>query len=374
MKATKDSANLDVLRAIAVMCVFFAHLLHWSRGGIYTQFQWHLSQVGVLMFFVHTSLVLMFSLERTRLDGQDLFFSFYTRRAFRIYPLSVICVLLIYFIHYRPEMPLLYQSWTHKELLANLTLTQNLFHAHNLLPVLWTLPLEVQMYLFLPFLFIGFRSRSVRPVLLLWLASIPLALLQARYAVRLSVFSFAPCFLAGVISWRLHAPKRDTLPGWLWPACIAAVSLIWFCADRRHEMYFRWVFCLVLGLTIPFFAEVSSASVRAVANVIAKYSYGVYLSHTTAMTIGFVLLRNRLAQWSVFLIMATALPFLIYHLIEHPGIQAGKQIAKWLWDSPARVSHSDPEPLTSSRHHPMPGPTGAEEPGVPGSGPPLTQE
>src|SRR5208337_3246227 len=155
---------------------------------------------------------------------------------------------------------LLYHVWIHKELLANLTLTQNLLHTTNILGGLWSFPLEVQMYFFLPFLFIGFRSRSVRPVLLLWLASIPLALLQARYAGRLSVFSYAPCFLAGIISWRLHAPKRDRLPGWLWPVCIAAVSLIWFSGDRQHHMYFRWVFCLVLGVTIPFFAEISFAS------------------------------------------------------------------------------------------------------------------
>src|SRR5271166_5404081 len=53
MKPTKDSANLDVLRAIAVMCVFFSHLFHFSRGGE-TEFGWHLGQLGVLMFFVHT--------------------------------------------------------------------------------------------------------------------------------------------------------------------------------------------------------------------------------------------------------------------------------------------------------------------------------
>ena len=347
MKATRDSANLDVLRAIAVMCVFLAHLLNFSQGGVHTDLQWHFGQVGVLMFFVHTSLVLMFSLERTRLAGPALFSSFYIRRAFRIYPLSVVCVLLIYFIHYRPEIPLAYHFWTVKQLLANLTLTQNLFGQHNLLIVLWSLPLEVQMYLFLPFLFVGLRLRSVGPALLLWLVSIPLAILQARYAVRLDVFSYAPCFLAGVISWRLHARTRDRLPGWLWPPCIAAVSMIWFFGNRQHEMYFRWLFCLVLGFTIPFFAEISFASVRAVANTIAKYSYGIYLSHTAAMTVGFVLLRNRFAQWSVSLALAVVLPLLMYHLIEHPGIQAGKRITDWLWRSPARPSlvHSEPEPL-----------------------------
>jgi peptidoglycan/LPS O-acetylase OafA/YrhL len=104
-------------------------------------------------------------------------------------------------------------------------------------------------------------------------------------------------------------------------------------------MYFRWVFCLILGITIPFFAEISFTSARVVANTIAKYSYGIYLTHTTAMTIGFLLLRNHLAQWLVFLALATALPLLMFHLIEHPGIQAGKKIANWLWDSPHTSFH-----------------------------------
>ena len=322
MKARQDSANLDVLRAVAVMCVFTAHLLHFSTGH-HTAFQRHMGQLGVIMFFVHTTLVLMFALERSKLAGLPLFLSFYTRRVFRIYPLCTVVVLLEYLIHYRPEpdLPLLYQAWTHRDLAANLTLTQNLFHAQNFISVLWTLPLEVQMYVFLPFLFVALRWRSMGPVLLVWLASIPLALLQLHHLPRLNLLGFAPCFLAGVIAWRLGAANRTQLPGWLWPACIGVVSLIWFAGDRQHEMYFRWVFCLALGLTIPYFAEVSSAGVRAVAKTIAKYSYGIYLTHTTAMAIGFVLFRNHIAQWSVFLGLAATLPPLMYHLVEHPGIR-----------------------------------------------------
>ena len=342
MKATKDSANLDVLRAIAVMCVFFAHVLHFSRGGSFTEFQRHLGQLGVIMFFVHTSLVLMFSLERARLDGPALFFSFYTRRVFRIYPLSILCVLCVYFIHYRPELPLLYATWTHKEIFANVTLTQNLLGVPDLLPVLWTLPLEVQMYIFLPFLFVAFRSRSIRPLLLLWLASIPAGILQLHYMHR-NLVTFVPCFLAGVISWRLHAPQRDRLPGWLWPVCIALLSLIWFTGPVRYQMYFHWGFCLLLGLAIPFFVEISNRAVHMIASTIAKYSYGIYLTHTAAIVIGFSLLRNRFAEWSVAMALATALPLLMYHLVEHPGIQAGKKISNWLWEPARRIPRVAPE-------------------------------
>src|SRR5271166_1310398 len=112
MKPTKDSANLDVLRAIAVMCVFFSHLFHFSRGGGETEFGWHLGQLGVLMFFVHTSLVLMFSLERSSGKDAGVFVPFYVRRAFRIYPLSMVSVLFVYLTGIYQDHEISHAAWT----------------------------------------------------------------------------------------------------------------------------------------------------------------------------------------------------------------------------------------------------------------------
>ena len=91
MSAKTDSANLDFLRAYAVLTVYFGHALQvfhieqiFGRVTIYD-----FAQTGVLIFFVHTSLVLMLSLERLRIaPSWRLFKAFYIRRAFRIYPLS----------------------------------------------------------------------------------------------------------------------------------------------------------------------------------------------------------------------------------------------------------------------------------------------
>ena len=63
-------ANLDVLRAFAVSCVVIHHLtltLHFYTGfmPLYVLDYFRaLGHAGVLAFFVHTSLVLMYSLER----------------------------------------------------------------------------------------------------------------------------------------------------------------------------------------------------------------------------------------------------------------------------------------------------------------------
>jgi peptidoglycan/LPS O-acetylase OafA/YrhL len=49
-----DSPNLDLVRATAVLCVFFAHLYEIATDHR-SDLAWHFAQIGVLMFFVHTS-------------------------------------------------------------------------------------------------------------------------------------------------------------------------------------------------------------------------------------------------------------------------------------------------------------------------------
>src|SRR5271156_6213785 len=75
-----ESVNLDFLRSIAVLLVFGTHYYDIRNdAGAKWSFPWHLGQLGVLIFFVHTSLVLMWSLERASLKGWQLFVSFYVR-------------------------------------------------------------------------------------------------------------------------------------------------------------------------------------------------------------------------------------------------------------------------------------------------------
>ena len=288
------------------------------------------------MFFVHTSLVLMMSLQRSNAEGLDLFKSFYIRRFFRIYPLSAVCVLVVYFTHYRPSANFVYVTWTAKELFANLLLVQNLVFARDMIYVLWSLPIEVQMYVVLPFLFLLARKSRLRTFFLLWCATVVLAMIQPHVSGRLNVLSYTPCFIPGVIAWMLISRSKTRLPGYLWPFAIVIISIVWFLSDRTNEMYYRWAFALLLGLAIPQFSEIPWAWLKVVGKTIAKYSYGVYLSHMFVMSIAFIVIRNRFAQWSVFLLLAVFLPYAMYHLIEDPGIQLGKKFA-------GKVLHPLPE-------------------------------
>jgi peptidoglycan/LPS O-acetylase OafA/YrhL len=100
----------------------------------------------------------MQSLER----NNDSPLSFYTRRVFRIYPLSVLAVVFMLgvstpvegntppYVHYANR----HRSGVEPSLRTNLTV------ADTSLPY-WSLPIEVQMYVLIPFLFL-LTKKSLR--------------------------------------------------------------------------------------------------------------------------------------------------------------------------------------------------------------------
>ena len=334
-----DSANLDFIRAAAVLLVFFSHLWDISRGE-HALAPWHLGQIGVLIFFVHTSMVLMLSLDRTRLQGLPLLLSFYVRRIFRLYPLSIFCVTVAMVSCRAPDPAAPLRHWRLAEYLSNLLLTTNLTYSDNMVGGLWSLPVEAQMYLGLPCLFLLGRSRPMRVLAAFWLLSVPVAMLQLHTCARLSAVGYAPCFVAGAIAWKLSTSIKRRLPGWLWPFAAASVAPVFFCARRQNDMHFRWIFCLALALLIPWFREIGSRPLRSVAHIVARYSYGIYLSHVAVMLWSFSLPVPAWFRWAICGVLAVAVPAAMFHGIEGPMIAAGQRVAARLGVGKRNPSHA----------------------------------
>jgi peptidoglycan/LPS O-acetylase OafA/YrhL len=170
----------------------------------------------------------------------------------------------------------------------------------NVIGTLWSLPLEVQMYVLLPFCFLV-TLRGVRPTLALYGLSLVLFYVQSAYdrLWRLSVLHYGPAFLFGVLAF-----------AWL----------------REHR-------------GIPDFGP--SVTTR-VAHVIAKYSYGIYLLHIPAAGIAFVGGAHLpvAARWALYTLLLVVLPVAGYHAIEEPCIVWGKRLAH----SGKRAPQLDPAP------------------------------
>jgi len=331
--------NLDLLRATAVMSVLVSHLAYVS--GLRDRMPWflQLGRIGVAAFFVHTSLVLMGSLERHRTDHwvRD----FYVRRAFRIYPLAIATICFVLAMHmpsWVPQVggtPRAFVPPSTSTLVSNLGLVQNLTGRDDLLSVLWTLPLEVQMYVTLPFFFLVARTRA-RWLAGLFVVAICVGAAQAARPGllpgfwRLTTLAFAPCFVAGVIAYALlrRRPSTQLSAAW-WPLLLFAwvATACWGFQrfDGGDVPWPSWILCAGIGLTIPYVSNIAPGRFAAACASIAKYSYVIYLLHLPAVWIGVVVFRglSHAGQWTMLFVALVTTTVLSYHLIEKPGISLG---------------------------------------------------
>ena len=320
--------NLDLLRACAVLFVLVDHTLfslgvHWIWKR---DMEW-LGRLGVLFFFVHTCCVLMSSLERHK--GSGLVWRFFVRRGFRIYPLSIVAVLLVMM---GPHAPALRTS----QWLSNLGLVQNLTFSPDAFGSLWSLPLEVQMYFFLPFIFLWMRrSKAIWPLLGLFVISIPLALWQPYHVSRASVLAFVPSFLPGVMAYWLFRQRWQRLPGWGVPVLIGLITVAFLV--RPGWNFPAWTACLALGVAIPLFRQISSAAVNRVTFQLAKYSYGIYLSHSLLLT----WMHPTWKTVPLYLLLVAAASIAAYHAIEHPLIRLGQHFTRDTASVPPMAAHAE---------------------------------
>jgi peptidoglycan/LPS O-acetylase OafA/YrhL len=329
------SANLDLLRAVAVLSVFVAHL----SGATHFRRMEGLGNFGVVMFFVHTCLVLNASLERLELSGFGagwrLAIAFWIRRLFRIYPLAVFFVSLtaIFQIPYSPGR--VYVWLGVKALVANIGLVQNLFNQGDVLGTLWTLPLEVQMYGILPFAYLAIRRRTRYGAALLWIVAVLLGLTMPKLSGRLGVFLYGPCFTAGIVAFDLCRKVRKSLPAWMWPAAILTCILIFGPldnADPTTKLTRAWILSLTLGVSVAFVRDMEWHRLNTATQWVAEYSYGIYLSHFVVFWIALDVMASRpVWERSLFLVVASvATPVACYHVIEKPLIARGASLARLL--------------------------------------------
>jgi peptidoglycan/LPS O-acetylase OafA/YrhL len=354
--ATFLSPNLDFLRAVAVLLVYFFHLFI-TTGPRLPDF---LAHFGVILFFVHTSLVLMFSLERIDLRGQRLFATFYVRRLFRIYPLSIVCVCLIVLFQL-PRAP--WWPWTQPDastILANLLLYTEFTYKPVVTSVLWSLPYEVAMYAVLPFCYLAGKAYGIRGILALWALAVVSGLVQPFISGRLALAQFAPCFIAGVACYFMgYGVRRRPLPFFGWPLILlAAAGIQAFGTYYEYEQVSRWALCLMLGLTAPFFAELNRPMLNKGTELIARYSYGIYLTHLHAQWAALVVLKDQPAavRYSVLIVLSIGLPVALYHLVEAPMIKLGSRLTRRLSTSsaplirPASSERALPAPAEAAHH------------------------
>ncbi|WP_236657371.1 acyltransferase family protein [Acidisarcina polymorpha] len=320
--------NLDLLRACAVLSVVLEHVLiaykiYWIG---YWEIRW-VGVVGVFLFFVHTSLVLMWSLERKphTLD-------FYIRRIFRLYPLAL-AVLAITLLFHAPVSSTLTDFFRFQppkgvlDVVGAALLIPNIVGGYVPVGVMWTLPYEVEMYLCLPVIFFFVRSNFNRwTLLLLWVFVVAICRPLFRDTPH-NFFLCIPYFLPGIMAYVGFRRTRPFLPAWTFPL---ALAVLWSVFLVRPGWRPADLLCLAVGLGLPFFHQITLKPLLRISHLIAKYSYGAYLVHPFSITLGLYFMPHQplALQIAVILISLVVFSVAAYHLLEYPMIRLGSRLAK----------------------------------------------
>lgn len=178
--------GINGLRAIGVLCVLIAHF--WPRPNSMLDY-FHFGRFGVVLFFVISGFLVVTSLQNLlmEIDTKNItrnsaIKKFYWNRALRIFPIYYLAIAIVYFFQATPDINnniqwLLfygtnYVNWTDINL-------HNTGH-------FWTLAVEEQFYLIIPFLLIFIPNRYffrilVSAILLCLLFKLILALILAEH-------------------------------------------------------------------------------------------------------------------------------------------------------------------------------------------------
>ena len=193
--------ELDGLRGLAALSVILLHLL-WSVKGINPRiFIFTDGFAAVDLFFVLSGFVLAYPYFYN--DKKMSVFSFYVKRIFRIYPSAIFVIILSVLLHKyifvldgvkSMNYPWIATGWeslfSFKDILTSILIIGQA----KILPPLWSLIIEVQASVILPFLILGFKALNKENTILIF--SIISALMIGS---KITWLIYMPEFLLGLI-------------------------------------------------------------------------------------------------------------------------------------------------------------------------------
>lgn len=352
---------IDALRGLAILSVVFFHTAVVVAPGSNTMFMLKEQGArGVQLFYIASALTIFLSM-RGRAQEVDSTRKFFIRRFFRIAPLfylSIVAYLLIYGFGPRAGAPYGINGW---HLLWTATFL-NGWHPemiNSVVPVGWSIAVEMSFYLLAPFLFV--RLKDINRSLLLTLATLvlmkllrealfpPLAALypDQDYFVRLYFylwfFAQLPVFIMGILVYQVFVEKADKPDRHLGTALLF-LSLFLFVSFLNVSTYANLLPVHILyGVAFGIFTlALAFNPVKLLVNPftvwVGKLSYSVYLAHYGVAILLLNLVGDRipagdLNYFLVFLLLTgITLPisWLTYTIIEKPGIRLGKRIIQQL--------------------------------------------
>lgn len=333
--------NFDLLRFLAASEVivdhYFQHLnipLNKKELEVLYLFP------GVPVFFVISGYLISASYERN-----THFIDYVKNRALRIFPglwgciiLTVIIFLLTGVSFFNREVILLLPAQFTGLIYTPHFLSGYGFGSYN--GSLWTIPVELQFYLFLPLLYLTIiKNKSNYRLYLCFVLFLVLHILSFSFKNnhlldKLVSYTFIPyfyLFLIGVIFQRLRLYKADFIynKALYWVAGYVLYSFIF--ADIIPEIFFNVIKNSILGFVVLSLAYTLPNTAKKILRN-NDISYGIYIYHGLLLT---VIVQEKLQDYvNIFIIIVLTyiLAWLSWIFIEKPFIRSKKHSIRTLAD------------------------------------------
>ena len=325
--------NFNILRSIAVLLVVLSHIPVINFPEIYAKYS--LGLIGVFIFFVHTSFVLMLSLKRIIIRNNFIYtvLTFYIQRIFRIYPLSIFSVIIFFGVYFIRT-----DSFNLPQFIYNIFLIQNLTQDNSLPEILWSLPYEVQMYILLPLIFFYTKYKDPKKkIIFLWILLIIFLLLLKYYKFQYlyDIFHFFPIFFSGIFGYACYEKNNTKIShGYLF-LYIFLIIIIYpiLVKAKLSENLLGVIFFSPLGWLIAKSRDNNINFINIICKKIANYSYSIYLFHLLFINIFFKYLNipvHNFFKLLLFFLTMFIFSHIAYNFFEKPLIKIGKKISNSL--------------------------------------------
>jgi peptidoglycan/LPS O-acetylase OafA/YrhL len=361
--------ELDVLRLIAFLFVFFTHRMDLAPIDA-SKYYWgyHLSLVGVfgvpLFFFLSAFLITELLTKEQDLNGKISIKSFYIRRILRIWPLYFIFFFAVVFLTSISNkfgiVPLKAQL-AFSLFSGNWYITFNHWLSSYPLNPLWSISVEEQLYILIPLLtfsggkkalkIFSFIAIAISYLTIANYAKQPTAGFSGEWTNSFVQFQF---FSAGILlsvylkgwqpNWRILSRILVFIGGvscWLLASMVCGIS-----ADAPHlsnipEAILGWLFILI-GVLLIFFSlyGMPSRFLPSPFIYLGRISYGLYIFHITTFYFVYYIFKDILGvfyswiglyEWSnnigflIALVITISISLVSYRFFERPFLQLKKR-------------------------------------------------
>lgn len=359
--AKSFSHDIQILRGVAVIMTFFAHV-----PGVYPQFSkilfFHF-WTGVDLFFVISGYVISRSffpdiaLHENRIDKIRLSISFWIKRIYRLFPASAFWAIFLLCCSIFFNASGIFATWRDvlTEVVSFFLYSKNIASVYGInfsLGPYWSLSLEEQFYFLLPF-FLIFLPKLLRPVFI-----VPLALFLGAFSNYLGphyhLFRFE-YFLVGIFIYQVRSSEINSLlaPIFLNKLLARVVFIIVFLMIMMLSpsimsfMPGHKIFVLISAGLLVFAASYGDLIFRADANIsillrwIGDRSYSFYLSHLAALLLVYEIsfrltgLQLKTIGWKYALLMVSVsfvltmiFAMLSWRILELPMQKLGRRRSK----------------------------------------------